>query len=396
MVKNALGGILLVTGTCVGAGTLALPIATAHLGLFYSVLAFLCCWVFMTGSALLMLEANIRIAHGANLVTMAEISLGFFGKIIAWITYLMLLYALTAAYLNGASGWMIAQVEALSGCNLSLGESAAVLVSIIALIIYAGHTVADWTNRILMLGLGITFLSLITSTAGALSHETLWGHPQKWQWSMFPMLITAFGYHIVIPSLANYLDCSKTLRGIILKGSLLALSIYLIWEVWVLGLLSTDSLVAIGEDQNTTAAMARSLQLLGNTPFIDTLASTFTIFVITTSFIGVTLSLFDFIADGLHICPKTREKRIEITALTFLPPLAFVLLYPAGFLFALSFAGIFVAILLGIFPALMVWQARYRMQTHSSYTFCGGKPLLLTIILFFSAVVGIAVESMFT
>ncbi|MAZ44170.1 MAG: hypothetical protein CMF48_03210 [Legionellales bacterium] len=394
MVKHATGGILLIAGTCIGAGTLALPITTAQLGIGYSVLAFLICWVFMTASALLMLEANLRIAPGHNLIPMAQASLGTPGKVIAWITYLMLLYSLTAAYLNGASGWVIAQAYDLLGLTLNINQSAVFLVAIIALIVFAGHTIADWTNRVLMLGLGVTFVLLLFSTGNAFSFETLTAHETHWQWVMFPTLITTFGYHIVIPTLTVYIECNKTLRGIIIKGALIPLVTYLLWEVWVLGLLNTEQLTAVAVDPNTTAALASALQHLGKNPIIASLASAFTIFVIITSFIGVTLSLFDFLADGFGIKANTLVSRLGVTAVAFVPPLTFVLLYPAGFLFALSFAGMFVAILLGIYPALMVWQARYLMRTTTDYTVSGGKPLLLLVLAFFAGITGISIYMM--
>jgi tyrosine-specific transport protein len=63
-------------------------------------------------------------------------------------------------------------------------------------------------------------------------------------------------------------------------------------------------------------------------------------------------------------------------------PLGFVLFYPHGFTVALSFAGIFVAILLGILPAMMAWQGR-SASLKKPLQIIGGKPMIIITILFF-------------
>ena len=50
-----------------------------------------------------------------------------------------------------------------------------------------------------------------------------------------------------------------------------------------------------------------------------------------TSFLGVTLSLSDFLTDGFKI-KKSWEGRLMACLLTFIPPLIFVLTYQRGFL----------------------------------------------------------------
>lgn len=395
-VKNALGGILLIAGTCVGAGTLAMPIGTASLGYGYSIAFFVLCWGFMTLSALLMLECNLRSAPGSNLISMAEQYLGPLGKVVAWIAYLMLLYSLTSAYLNGAAGWVSAQLQALLGIELSMPRAAGLLTLLICLVIYSGPKTADWTNRFLMLGLAVAFAVLIACTVPAFSPPLVTAHDGVFSVRSLPLLLTAFGYHIVIPTLTTYIRCDRTLRGIILTGALIPLILYVMWETWVFGLLSSAQLQSIAADPNTTAALSQALESIGHTPVIGAAANAFTIFVITTSFIGVCLSLFDFLADGLKIAGDTVGHRIGLTVITCVPCLLFVVLFPAGFLFALSFAGIFVALLLGIYPALMAWQARYHGRTLSDYTVWGGKPLLLLVLMFFACVMGIEIMALAT
>ena len=55
------GGALLVTGTCIGAGMIGLPVKTAAIGFYPIVLLFSAVWLLMTCSAFLMLEASFAL-----------------------------------------------------------------------------------------------------------------------------------------------------------------------------------------------------------------------------------------------------------------------------------------------------------------------------------------------
>ena len=52
------GGILIVAGTQIGAGMLALPLTTGIAGFSYAVLTFVVCFIYMLTTLFLLLEAN--------------------------------------------------------------------------------------------------------------------------------------------------------------------------------------------------------------------------------------------------------------------------------------------------------------------------------------------------
>ena len=97
----SIGGMLLIAGSCIGAGMLALPIVTGLSGFFPSIAMFFCAWLFMTATALLLVEANGWFSRQVNLFTMTNHALGKWGKGICWMTYLFLFYALLVAYISG-------------------------------------------------------------------------------------------------------------------------------------------------------------------------------------------------------------------------------------------------------------------------------------------------------
>jgi len=49
-------------------------------------------------------------------------------------------------------------------------------------------------------------------------------------------------------------------------------------------------------------------------------------------------------------------------------------------LMAIGYGGVFVAILYGILPILMVWKGRYIEKKKESFKVVGGKPLMLFML----------------
>jgi tyrosine-specific transport protein len=78
-----------------------------------------------------------------------------------------------------------------------------------------------------------------------------------------------------------------------------------------------------------------------------------------TSFLGVALGLFDYLAD-LFQRRNTAAGRLQTGAITFLPPLAFALFYPRGFVMALGYAGVALSVLALLLPSLLAWKSRQQ------------------------------------
>ena len=169
-------------------------------------------------------------------------------------------------------------------------------------------------------------------------------------------------------------------------GSIIPLIMYLGWNFIIIGAIPDTQLVAIWFHGQPAVDLPRTLDAIMDNTAISAGASIFTFFAIATSFIGVSLSLFDFLCDGLHIA-KTRLGRVGTAGLTFLPPMIFNLFNPNAFLATLGYASIFVAILLGLLPIAMVWHGRYHQNLPQQYRAPGGKGSLILASLCFVAVI---------
>jgi tyrosine-specific transport protein len=196
------------------------------------------------------------------------------------------------------------------------------------------------------------------------------------------VVLTSFGFHIIIPTLTTYLHHDKKkLRLVLFIGSFIPFVVYVIWELLILGVVPLEGNHGLIADYLSGQTAATSLPYILNHSWIPSIASAFAFFAIITSFLGVSLSLSDFLADGLHMKRFTLGREFACL-LTFVPPLIFVLFYPRGFILALQFAGILVAILLCILPAIMAWRLpAYRTPLR--------RTLLIGVILLALFMIGI-------
>lgn len=393
--SKLIGGILLVAGTATGAGMLALPVSTGMAGFFPSLVLFVFYWLYMTYTAFLMLEVNLKIGEGYNLITMAKATLGRPGQIISWIIYLFLLYSLTTAYVAGGGSIVIDVINGVLGTTYESWLGSLPLLLIFGYFVYQGTHSVDYVNRFLMFGLLIAYIALAIFLTPYVDSDLLWHMEPQYLLMGVSVVATSFGFHIIIPSLVTYLNRDvRKLKRVLFIGSAIPLIVYSIWECLTLGIIPIDGANGIVEGYQEGNNGANLLAALLGHSLLSLVATVFSFFAIITSFLGVSLSLSHFLADGLKIKEETRSGESLLLILTFLPPLVITFVDPRAFLSGLEYAGAFgVVTLLGLLPALMVWSERYHKKLLHTSTFevYGGKPLLLLVMLISVAVMGLEI-----
>lgn len=376
---------------------LALPIATAEAGFTNSLILLFLCWFIMTVSAFLVLEVNLWLPANTNIISMSRILLGRWGESIAWISYLLLFYSVLAAYMAGGGDF-------LSGLLLNLGvkipswASILLFIAILSYIVYQGIHYVDYVNRGLMFSKLSIYVLLILFIIPSVSDTKLKDGNILYLTSGATVMITSFTFANIIPSLRTYFkDDIPKLRKAILIGSLIPLFCYLFWNLCIMGVLPREGnygLINMLHSKHSTSEFVMQLSNKLNNPLITFMARIFTSICLATSFLASGLSLSDFLADGLRTTKRGKGGLIVYLA-TFLPPLTVVLFYPGAFIGALSYAGIYCAILFILLPSLMVWRGRYRKNPLAKgFRVKGGRPLLLGLgiagVLFISNGVQIA------
>lgn len=380
MHSRFIGGILLIIGTSIGGGMLALPVANAATGFWPSSFFLLLCWVTMTLGALFVLEVNLYLPPGKNMVSMASATLGKPGLIIAWLTYLFLLYALISAYISGGADVM-GGVLHLVRIHANPRLMAVLFTLLFGLIVYGGIRKVDLLNRLLMFAKMGTYVLLVIliSPYTELTHYQ-GGNPQ-FITSTIMILITSYGFAIIVPNLREYFnDDIKTLRKLIIIGSVIPLICYIVWDAIIMGTLPAEGeqgLSTLMQDPRATSTLAIMLSKAVDNPIISSCFHFFTSICMLTAFLGVSLCLISFLSDGLNMLQKGKQG-LSLFAFTFTPPLILVLYFPGAYIHALNYAGYLCVILLLLLPALMSFVGRKHFSPE--FVVPGGKITQLFVI----------------
>lgn len=377
------GAILLISGCCIGAGMLGLPVMSAKAGFGPSLAMFVISWLFMMTTALLMLEVNSWFSDEVSIISMADRTLGAAGKAVGWLCFLFLFYCLGVAYISASGELITALLKETTGFEAAPWMGSLAVSLLFGLFVYLGTHSVDLFNRILMLGLIVSYFLLVILGAPHVNTEYL----KHTNWSMatlvLPLMIISFGFHNLVPSLATYLKHDvKRLFLAIVCGSAIPLFVYLIWEWLILGLVRVNASGGFVETVEEGNMATELLKNAAGTLWVTDIAQYFAFFAILTSFLGNSLSFVDFLADGLRI-KKTYTGKLFLCLLVIAPPFLLSLVYPRLFLTALNYAGAFGAVILfGILPALMVWSGRYYKKFNDRPIVPGGKGVLALVILF--------------
>lgn len=372
------GSILLIIGTSIGGGMLALPVATAAGGFYYSVLAFIFCWFIMTAGAFLILEVLQPLPQGSNMISLARHYLGKPGEMVVWLFYLALLYSLVGAYISGGTDVLNNALQQFD-IQLPLSMVSAIYTLTFSFIIYKGIYWVDYVNRVLMFGKLGTYLILVLIVAPFVKFLHLNSGTLKGLLPNLSILITSFGFASIVPSLRDYWHNDiAALKKIIFWGSLTPLVCYLIWNLVIMGSVGQDALNALVSSAHATSGVGKALLEKTSSESILGLFDFFSCICMLTAFLSVSLGLYDFLADGFKM-KKSGLQGKTVLAMTFLPPLALVIVNPGIYLSALNYAGSFCIILLLFIPVLMSWK--FRKQSKSTDIILPGQKWVLSFLL---------------
>jgi tyrosine-specific transport protein len=386
MHNKLLGSILLIVGTSIGAGMLGLPIAAAELGFLGSLILLFVCWFVMLAGAFLLLEVNLWLPQSNNLISMAKATIGPIGQAFAWVTYLLLLYALLCAYIAGGSD-LFQHLLSTVGINIPIWLAAIVFTAIFGSVVYLGIRSVDRANRYLITTKFIAFLILAFLLVFHISPAKLIQGNLIYLSSASAITVTAtaFGWAILIPSLRVYFAGDiKKLKTAILIGSIIPLICYIIWDAVIMGIVplqGENSLASILHSNNSTSDLVTILSNSVGKSSVTFVVKLFTSICVLTSFLGVALCLTDFFADGLQL-KKIGLGSLIVHSITFLPALGIAILLPNAFIKALSYAGVNCIFLLILLPAWMAWHGRYHRHFSNDFRVAGGKLFLGLLILF--------------
>jgi len=384
-IVDFLGALFLVAGTTIGAGMLALPVSTCLDGFIPAIVVMAICWIFMTITALLILEITLWMEEGAHIITLSEQILGPFGKAVAWVVYLFIGYASIVAYIAGGGAQVGFAVWNFSGIDIPRWFGCVSFAIVFGLVIYLGKTIIGRVNTVLFIGLVIAYIALISFGGSGIKPEFLMY--QKWSVKgglmMIPLLLTTFSFPGIVPSIVPYLKRNvPLLRIAIIGGTTITFLVYVVWQALVLGTIPLEGPYGLMEALANGEPATQGMRFAVDNPLVSVAAEFFSFFAMVTSFLGMSWTMFDFLADGLKINPHGKGKMF-LSLLIVVPSIFFAVIYPRAFIVALETSGGFGdAILAGVLPVLMIWAGRYYQKRSGPYTAWVGKPALVFLLTF--------------
>ena len=376
--NKTVGSTLLVAGTMIGAGMLAMPLTSAGIGFGFTLVLLLGLWALLTFSALLFVELYQTAESDAGIGTLAEQYFGKAGRIIATAVLIIFLYALIAAYVSGGGSLLKDLLPESFGDKVSI-----LLFTVIfgSFIVIGTHSV-DKINRVLFFVMLAAFAVVLSLMLPEIKFDNLMATPidNALIISASPVFFTAFGFHGSIPSLNKYLGGNvKALRISILVGSAITLCAYILWQMSTHGLLTQNEFLQILKEDATLNGLVKATLAITGSNMIAGAVKLFSTLALVTSFLGVGLGLLECIEDLLKRSFNISAGRISLGLMTFIPPLVFALFYPEGFILALGYAGQMFAFYAVVLPVSLVWKAR-RAHTNLPYKVWGGNMTLIIVL----------------
>jgi len=380
--NKTVGSTLLVAGTMIGAGMLAMPLTSAGIGLTATVFLLLGLWAVLTFTALLFVELYQTSDSDAGIGTLAAQYFGKAGRIISTAVLIVFLYALIAAYVSGGGSLLMDLLPAM-GDKDTMNKIAVLVFTIFfgSFIVIGTHSV-DKINRVLFFVMIAAFILVLALMLPNIKFDNLMAMPidNALIISASPVFFTAFGFHGSIPSLNKYLDGNvKSLRIAILVGSGITLFAYFLWQLSTHGLLSQNEFLQILREDATLNGLVKATLEITQSPIIANAVKIFSTLALVTSFLGVALGLLECIEDLLKQSFDIHAGRISLGLMTFIPSVLFSLFYPEGFILALGYAGQMFAFYAVVLPVSLVWKAR-SIHPNLPYRVWGGKALLVLVL----------------
>lgn len=383
---SIIGGAMIIGGTIVGAGMFSLPVVMSGLWFYGSVAVLLLAWFCTLHSGLMILEANLNYREGASFSTITRDLLGRGWSRLNGLSIVFVLYTLTYAYIS-ASGSVIHHTAQSLGWTLSSRAGGLGFTLLVAFIVWLSTTAV---SRMTTLVFGAKILAFFLTFGGLLGHvqsATLLnldhGDNHYWPYLLvtLPFCLTSFGFHGNVPSLMkHYGKDPQRIRACLVSGTLLALGLYLVWMLCSMGNIPRDAFKDIAQRGGNIDVLIGALGSRLNSANIDLLLTFFSNFAVACSFLGVTLGLFDYLADVLGF-DDSPAGRFKTATVTFAPPMLCGVLSPEGFIHAIGFAGLAATLWAVITPALLARASRKRFGS-PRYRVWGGTPMIGLVLLF--------------
>ena len=359
--------VAILSGTIIGAGTLAIPYTIYYAGYWLGILYLLILGIVMLTLHLMLGEVSLRTKGIVQVPELIKKYLGKKGYLLAMLSTIFIIYGAMTAYIR-AAGDMVNAIIPSNSFAWSI-----VFFSIGSYLIIKGlKVVSKWE---LVFGIGMLLIIM-----------TIWlkaMYTQSIDWSQFsinpsisfshaiaPYGIILFSYFglITVPQLKKILGKqSVKMKSAIQLGLLIPILLYSIFVTLVIGVAGSDitkvATIALGAKMGP--------QVLG-------IITVFALLAMITSFITMGIALINsYISFG-------NISRLTATIITVIPPIAILTLDWAEFDTIIRYAGGIGISIISILIVLMFWRSKVTGKINPAYSLGHLKWVGIGMIVIFS------------
>ena len=355
------GAILLVAGTCIGSGMIALPMSFARIGIIPSVFLMFVMWGIIYYSAILNLELNLQAGKAMNLGSLAKKFSGNIAKIIGTSCHKILSFSLVAVYIYASTSLLTKMMDFEDNSFLLIATIFS-LFSFILMILPIKFI--DYVNRVLFIMLMTIILFLVLGLITRVNWSNLplfgSGYNKISSWVFItPIAFSAFGFHGSLATIINYCDNERDiLKKVFLWGCFIPSIVYIVWTLSIMAVIYNENhvlflkmqleKVEVGEVVSALVAIIKNNNIQIIVWWISLLA-------IVTSLIGVGASLRESIQNIILEKFNVRKSSQVIAAfLTIFPSYIMAIWIPNAFLKILGFAGMILVVIAILLPIYLL------------------------------------------
>ena len=378
---SLVGGSCIIASVCVGAGMLGLPSASAGAWTVWSILAILLTMVVMTISGWMLLEAFEKYDLKVSFNTVTKELLGekvnFINNLAVYFVGGILLYA----YIT-SSGMILQNL-----LDINSKAASVVFVAVFSAFVWHSTRAVDRISVLLIIFMVLSFVFGIFGLAINIDASVLFDTISQesdyapYAMAVLPVALTSFGYHHSVASMRAYYGEENKAKHAILGGTIIASVLYLLWLTSIFGNLPRVNFGPVIQQGGNVDVLLGALSSVIESEKVSQAINSFSMAAILSSFIGVGLGVFDFLAD-LFKFEDSKTGRAKTWAMTFFPPLVLSILFPFGFVVAIGYAGAAATVWTCIIPALLVKKVRAQSGSGNGFRAPGGQPMLLGVIAF--------------
>lgn len=376
---SLIGGACIIASVCVGAGMLGLPSAGAGAWTIWSVLAITLTMIVMTVSGWMLLEAfkhyDLKVSFNTVTKDMLGDKVNMFNNLTVYFVGGILLYA----YIT-SSGLILQDT-----LNIDSKIASVLFVAVFSAFVWHSTRAVDRISVVLILFMILSFVFGVSGLAIKVDMSVLFdtinakASYAPYALAMLPVALTSFGYHHSVASMRAYYGEENKAKYAILIGTGIALGLYFLWLFSIYGNLPRSQFGPVIEQGGNVDALLSALGSVIESEKVANAINTFSMAAILSSFIGVGLGVFDYLAD-LFKFEDSKQGRAKTWLVTFLPPLVLSLLFPFGFVIVIGYAGAAATVWTCIIPALLVRKARMLDNSDKGFKAPGGKVMIYCVM----------------